>query len=94
MHNFNVVNKGEYLRKQTSENVCVSRFIIVRKRQKRFLVLELENKRAEALTSLNLQIDQFNGKGSYLATKNVTVEKLNKAKGKFVLQVRIELHRA
>ena len=93
MHNYSVVNKGDYLHKQTSNKVCVSRFIIIRKRQKRFVVLELENKRFASLTGLTLQIDQYNGKGHYLGVTNVKVENLNK-KGKFILEERIELHRA
>ncbi len=93
MHNYSVVNKGDYAHKQTSNKVCVSRFIIIRKRQKRFVVLELENKRFDSLTGLTLQIDQYNGKGNFLGVANVNVKNLNK-KGKFILEERIELHRA
>ena len=93
MPKYNVVNKGEYVRVQTSENVSVCKFIIIRRKQKRYLLLELENKRKEPLTALNLQIDQFNGKGDYLTTKNVEVAKISKMRGKFILKERIELDR-
>ena len=94
MHNYSVVNKGDYTHKQTSENVNVSKFIIIRKKHKRILVLELENKRLENLTALSLQIDQFNGKGNFLGVKNARIEKLDKSTGKFILHYEIELHRA
>lgn len=94
MHNFSVVNKGEYKHKQTSDVLSVSRFLIVRKRAKRYLLLDLENLKSEAITGINFQIDQFDARGNSLGALKVSFNNLSIANGKFILKEKIVLHRA
>ena len=94
MDNYSVVSKGEYKHKQTSEHLQVVRSLVVRNKQKRYLLLDLENKNAEKLTGLRLQIDQYDGRGNFLGVKNVEFKDLSKANGRFILKERIDVHHA
>ena len=94
MHNFNVVNKGEYQHKQTSEALLISRFLILRGKHCRYLLLEMNNKKENALTGLGLQIDQFDARGNSLGVVDVAFNKVSAGKGKFILKEKIRLHHA
>lgn len=94
MRNFNVIAKGEYPYKQTNEFLRVGRFLIVRKKSRRFLLLDLENRRDETLTALSLQIDQFDVRGNFLGSVRKDFKNLSFKKSKFILKKNIELHRA
>ena len=91
MHNFNVVNKGEYKHKQTSEALIVSRFIILRGKHCRYLLLDLENKKQNALTGMAFQIDQYDARGNSLGTIDVAFDGLEEKQGKFVLKEKIKM---
>ena len=94
MHNFNVVNKGEYKHKQTSGALHVSRFLILRGKHCRYLLLDFNNKKEGVLTGVGLQIDQFDARGNALGTVDVSFENLNAKSGKFILKEKIKLHHA
>ena len=94
MHNFNVVNKGEYKHKQTSEALHLSRFIILRGKHCRYLLLDLENKKQNVLTGMVLQIDQYDARGNALGTFDVAFDNLEASQGKFVLKEKIKMHHA
>lgn len=93
-HNYSVVTKGIYERKQTSEFLEITRYMIVRKRHKRYLLLELNNKNTESLTALSLQIDQYDARGNSLGVINVNFDEMSIKQGEFILKEKIELHRA
>ncbi len=94
MDNYSVVSKGEYKHKQTSEHLEIVRFLVVRNKQKRYLLLDFDNKNAEKLTGLRLQIDQYDGRGNYLGVKDVEFKDLSKENGRFILKERIDVHHA
>ncbi len=94
MRNFNVIAKGEYPYKQTSEFLHVRRFLIVRKKSRRFLLLDLENRKDEVLTALTLQVEQFDVRGNSLGSVTKNFKDLSFRKGKFIFKKNIELHRS
>ncbi|MBQ8322333.1 MAG: leucine-rich repeat protein [Clostridia bacterium] len=92
MRNFNVIAKGEYTYKQTNEFLTVERFLIVRKKSRRFLLLDMTNRLNEKLTGLILQIDQFDVRGKSLGAVNAEFKNLSIKSGKFIFKENIELH--
>ncbi len=90
----NVISKGVYSHKQTNEFLPVGRFLIIRKKSRRFLLLDLENRKDETLTGLSLQIDQFDSHGNPLGAAQAELKDLAFKKGKFILNRKIELHRS
>ena len=88
----NVISKGEYSYKQTNEFLPVGRFLIIRKKNRRFLLLDFENRKEETLTGLSLQIDQFDSHGNPLGARLAELKDLAFKKGKFILKRKIELH--
>ena len=94
MHNYSVINKGEYKHRQTSEALHISRFLIVRRKSKRMLLLEFENLKQDNVTAINLSIDQYDARGNYLGVATLSVKDLNFKKGKFILKENVVLHRA
>lgn len=69
-------------------------FLIVRRKKRRILLLDLNNLAKEPLTALRLQIDQFDARGNALGEKVVDLKKCTAKSGKFVLKKEIELHRS
>ena len=94
MHKFNVVNKGEYTHKQTSGALHVSRFLILRGRQCRYLLLEFLNNKDNILTGVGLQIEQYDARGNALGIVDVSYSDLSVKSGKFVLKEKIKVHHA
>ncbi len=92
MHNFTIVSKGEYNHKQTSDLLRIVRYMIIRKKQKRFLLLDMENKNPDKLTALWIQGDQYDEKGNFLGVINVTMTDLEAENGRFLLKEHILLH--
>ena len=91
---YSVISKGEYSYKQTNEFLLIDRFLIIRKKSRRFLLLNFNNLRNETLTGLTLQIDQFDAHGNPLGAANKTIKDLAFKKGKFILKNNVELHRS
>ena len=73
---YSVISKGEYSYKQTNEFLLIDRFLIIRKKSRRFLLLNFNNLRNETLTGLTLQIDQFDAHGNPLGAANKTIKDL------------------
>lgn len=94
MDNYTVIAKGNYAHEQTSDVLRVERFLIVRRKKRRILLLDLNNLAKETLTALRLQIDQFDARGNALGEKVVDLKKCTAKSGKFVLKKEIELHRS
>lgn len=94
IRNYSVISKGEYSYKQTNEFLLIERFLIIRKRSRRFLLLNFNNRRKETLTGLTLQIDQFDAHGNPLGAANKTLKDLDFKNGKFILKNSVELHRS
>ncbi|MBQ8230233.1 MAG: leucine-rich repeat protein [Clostridia bacterium] len=94
MGNYTVIAKGKYAHGQTNDVLHVERFLIVRRKKRRILLLDLNNLAKETLTALRLQIDQFDARGNALGEKVVELKKLTAKPGKFVLKKEIELHRS
>ena len=92
MRNFNVIAKGEYKYKQTNEFLTVERFLIIRKKSRRYLLLDMHNRLEEKLTGLTLQIDQFDVRGKDLGAVNAEFKNLSIKNGKFIFKENIELH--
>ena len=92
MRNFNVIAKGEYKYKQTNEFLTVERYLIVRKKSHRFLLLDMTNRLNEKLTGLTLQIEQFDVRGNKLGVINPEFKSLSIKNGKFIFKEKIELH--
>ena len=92
MRNYSIIAKGIYSYKQTNEFLPVERFLIIRKKSRRFLLLDFDNRRDEKLTGLTLQIEQFDVRGNELGIVNAIVKDLSVKKGKFILKQKIELH--
>lgn len=94
MRDFNVIAKGNYTHKQTNEFLHVDRFLIVRKKKGRVLLLNLNNLSEEKLTGLRLQIDQFDVRGKSLGFTTVELDDLAVEHGEYVLKKEIAVHRA
>lgn len=94
MREFSVISKGKYTHKQTNEFLHVDRFLIIRKKKRRMLLLDLDNRSEEKLTALELQIDQFDARGNALGSTRAQIDGLQVEKGKYVLKKEIEVHRA
>jgi hypothetical protein len=77
MNNYGVIAKGEYLHKQSNEFLHVDRYLILRRKNKRYLLLDFENLHAGALTGMTLQIDQLDARGHSLGFNNVDFSALN-----------------
>lgn len=92
--NYSVIAKGEYAYKQTNAFLPIERFLIIRKKSRRFLLLNFDNRRNETLTGLTLQIDQFDAHGNPLGVADKQLSDLAFKKGKFILKDSIELHRS
>ncbi|MBE5733339.1 MAG: hypothetical protein E7353_10000 [Clostridiales bacterium] len=93
MHNFTIISKGEYNHKQTSDQLGIARYMIIRKKQRRYLLLDLENKNTDHLTAISIQGDQYDEEGNFLGVINVSVDGLDKPSGRFILKERIDLHK-
>ncbi len=91
---YTIISKGNYTHKQTSEFLQVNRFIVIRKKTGRYLLLELNNLHKDVLTSVSFQIDQIDARGNSLGSVNATLNDLSVENGKFVLKEGIKLHRA
>lgn len=91
---FSVVSKGEYTYKQTNEYLSVERYLIIRKKGRRYLLLNFNNKLSDNLTAVTLQIDQFDARGNFLGVVNAEFGDLAFGQGKFVLKEDVEIHRA
>ena len=94
MNNYGVIAKGEYLHKQSNEFLHVDRYLILRRKSKRYLLLDFENLHAEALTGMTLQIDQLDARGHSLGFINLDFPALKFATGKFILKEKIKVHSA
>ena len=62
MSNYGVIAKGEYLHKQSNEFLHVDRYLILRRKAKRYLLLDFENLHTETLSGMTLQIDQLDAR--------------------------------
>ena len=94
MGNFSIIAKGKYSHKQTSELLEVTRYLIVRKKKGRVLLLNLNNRSKENLTAMCLRIEQFDARGNSLGNTTVNVDALSVQNGEFVLKKEIAVHRA
>lgn len=94
MSNYGVIAKGEYLHKQSNEFLHVDRYLILRRKAKRYLLLDFENLHTETLSGMTLQIDQLDARGHSLGFINVEFNALNFPKGKFILKEKIKVHGA
>lgn len=94
MRNFSIIAKGKYSHKQTSELLEITRYLIVRKKKGRVLLLDMNNHSEENLTAMELRIEQFDARGNSLGTATVKLDGLSIAKGEFVLKKEISVHRA
>ena len=94
VRDYNVVSKGIYTHKQTSDILRIDRFLIVRKKKRRLLLLDMENCSAETLTALKLQIEQYDVRGNELGAVTAEFKKVAYKQGKFILKKQIELHQA
>ncbi len=79
--NYNVVSKGQYLHKQTSEALRIERFLIIRKRKRRMVLLEFNNLTEEKLTALKLRVEQYDVKGNSLGTVSKEWKKVSVPSG-------------
>lgn len=91
VRDYSVISKGKYEYKQTSEFLKIERFLIVRKKKRRMLLLDLENTSEETLTALKLQVEQFDVRGKDLGPTTFEL-KTSYKQGKFILKKAIELH--
>lgn len=94
MRNFSIIAKGKYSHKQTSELLEITRYLIIRKKKGRVLLLDMNNRSEENLTAMELRIEQFDARGNSLGTATVKLDGLSIAKGEFVLKKEISVHRA
>lgn len=94
MRNFSVISKGHYTHQQTSEVIHIERFLIVKKKKHRVLLLNINNRINEILTGLHLQIDQFDVRGKNLGSVQVEYTEMNVLPGAHVLKKEIEIHRS
>ncbi len=94
MAEFNVIAKGNYQYAQTSELLKIERFLILRKRKRRMLLLDLRNDADEPITGFCLRVEQFDARGNALGTTESTVKKVSFRKGGFILKKPIALHPA
>lgn len=94
MRNFSIIAKGKYLHEQTSKLLEVTRYLIVRKKKGRVLLLDLRNCSQEKLTAMQLKIEQFDARGNSLGETVVKLDSLAIEKGDFVLKKEISVHRA
>lgn len=91
IQNYSVIAKGEYSHKQTNEFLHIERFLIVRRKKRRFLLLDANNLANETLTAIKLQIEQLDSRGNFLGETTDEVKKTSFKKGKFILKRAIEL---
>lgn len=91
VRDYNVISKGKYEYKQTNEFLQINRFLIVRKKKRRMLLLDMENISEETLTAMKLQIEQFDVRGKDLGPTTFEM-KTSYKKGAFILKNAIELH--
>lgn len=89
--NYNVIAKGEYAYKQTSDFLHVERFLIVRKRGRRWLLLDCNNLSEAALTGLKLSIEQFDTRGNAIGERIAEIKKIAFKQGKFILKRAVAL---
>lgn len=94
MRNFSIIAKGKYSHKQTSELLEVTRYLIIRKKRGRVLLLDLNNHSEEKLTAMQLLIEQFDARENSLGETTVKLENLSVGKGEFVLKKEIAVHRS
>lgn len=94
MPNFSIIAKGKYSHKQTSELLEITRYLIIRRKKGRVLLLDMNNRSDENLTAMELRIEQFDARGNSLGTATVKLDGLSVAKGEFVLKKEISVHRA
>lgn len=92
IQNFHVITKGAYEHEQTNERLHIERFLIVRKRKRRFLLLDVNNRSKETMSALKLQIEQFDGRGNALGTSVMEFKRLEVKSGKSILKKQIELY--
>ena len=92
--NYSVIFKGDYEHKQTSDLLNITRYIIVRQKRSRYLILEMNNLNSESLAELKLQIDEYDARGNFLGAFDFSFEKLNIKSGVFVFQEKILLNSA
>lgn len=88
---YNVIAKGEYAYKQTSDFLHIERFIIVRKRGRRWLLLDCNNLSESELTGLTLSVQQFDPRGNELGEKVAKIKKISFKHGKFILKYAVAL---
>ena len=91
---YSIVSKGIYTHKQTNEFLHINRFIVMRKKSGRHLILELTNLHKDALTGVSLQIDQIDARGNSLGFVSASFNNLSFQNGTFVLKEEIKLHHA
>ena len=91
--NYNVISKGEYAHEQTNDFLHVERFLIIRKRARRLLLLDFNNLSQETLTGLQLSIEQFDARGNFLGEVVDEIKKTSFKSGKFILKRAIALER-
>lgn len=91
MQHYNVIAKGEYAYKQTSDFLHIERFLIVRKRGRRWLLLDCNNLSESELTGLTLSVRQFDPRGNELGEKVAKIKKISFKNGKFILKYAVAL---
>lgn len=91
IRDYNVISKGKYEYKQTNEFLHINRFLIVRKKKRRMLLLDMENISNETLTAVKLQIEQFDVRGKDLGPVTFDM-KTSYKQGAFILKKAIALH--
>ena len=89
---YSIISKGVYEHKQTNEFLHINKFIIMRKKAGRYLLLELENLHAEALTGMSFQIDQLDARGNSLGFVNANFNDVSFGTGEFILKEKIKLN--
>ncbi len=88
---YNVIAKGEYAYEQTSDFLHIERFLIVRKRGRRWLLLDCNNLSKSELTGLTLSVRQFDPRGNELGEKVAKIKKTSFKHGKFLLKYAVAL---
>lgn len=89
--NYNVIAKGEYAYKQTSELLHIERFLVVRKRGRRWLLLDCNNLSESVLTGMKLSILQFDARGNELGESIAEIKGTSFKHGKFILKHAVAL---
>lgn len=88
---YNVIAKGEYAYKQTSDFLHIERFLIIRKRGRRWLLLDCDNLSESELTGLTLSVQQFDPRGNELGERVAKIKKISFKHGKFILKYAVAL---